>query len=123
MDDALKPTSGIDLALSLSSVSVQGLVVMKMDRTMTKRSRSLSSSAFYGRQGAWRGVNDWCREHGFSEASYYLWRSKLGGLVVSDTKRLKGLATTQTESMWDSSRASALEIFTSGKGLHMLTLD
>lgn len=33
------------------------------------------------------------RQHGFSEASYYLWRSKFGGMSVSDAKRLKGLET------------------------------
>ncbi len=32
-----------------------------------------------------------CRKHGFSEASYYLWRSKFGGMTVSDAKRLKEL--------------------------------
>lgn len=36
-------------------------------------------------------VKDLCRRHGFSEASYYLWRSKFGGLDVSDVKRLKAL--------------------------------
>lgn len=36
-------------------------------------------------------VKDLCRRHGFSEASYYLWRSKFGGLDVSDFKRLKAL--------------------------------
>ncbi len=34
---------------------------------------------------------DLCRRHGFSEASYYLWRSKFGGMNVSDAKRLKDL--------------------------------
>jgi len=38
-------------------------------------------------------VKDLCRRHGFSEASYYLWRSKHGGLSVSDAKRLKELET------------------------------
>jgi putative transposase len=36
-------------------------------------------------------VKELCREHGFSEASYYLWRSKFGGMDVSDAKRLKAL--------------------------------
>lgn len=31
------------------------------------------------------------RRHGFSEASYYLWRNKFGGMSVSDAKRLKEL--------------------------------
>lgn len=36
-------------------------------------------------------VKDLCRRHGFSEASYYLWRAKFGGLSMSDAKRLKVL--------------------------------
>jgi putative transposase len=32
-----------------------------------------------------------CRKHGFAEASYYLWRSKFGGMDVSDASRLKAL--------------------------------
>ena len=36
-------------------------------------------------------VAELCRKHGFSEASYYLWRSKYGGMDVSDAKRLKAL--------------------------------
>ena len=36
-------------------------------------------------------VKELCRTHGFSEASYYLWRSKFGGMSVSDAKRLKEL--------------------------------
>jgi len=31
------------------------------------------------------------RKHNFSEASYYLWRSKFGGMDVSDAKRLKAI--------------------------------
>ena len=36
-------------------------------------------------------VQDLCRRHGFSEASYYAWRSKYGGMDVSDARRLKAL--------------------------------
>ena len=38
-------------------------------------------------------VKELCRKHGFSEASYYLWRSKYGGMDVSDARRLKALET------------------------------
>lgn len=41
-------------------------------------------------------VKELCRRHGFSEASYYLWRSKFGGMSVSDVKRLKELETENT---------------------------
>ena len=36
-------------------------------------------------------LKELCRKHGFSEASYYLWRSKFGGMDGSDAKRLKAL--------------------------------
>ncbi len=36
-------------------------------------------------------IAELCHKHGFSEASYYLWRSKFGGMSVSDDKRLKEL--------------------------------
>ncbi len=36
-------------------------------------------------------VKEPCRKRGISEASYYLWRSKFGGMDVSDAKRLKAL--------------------------------
>ena len=36
-------------------------------------------------------VKDLCRKHGFSEASYYLWRSKFGSMTVPGAKRLKAL--------------------------------
>jgi putative transposase len=34
---------------------------------------------------------DLCRKHGISEATFYAWRSKYGGMEVSEAKRLKGL--------------------------------
>ena len=36
-------------------------------------------------------MKELCRKRGFSEASFYLWRSKYGGMNVSDAKRLKAL--------------------------------
>jgi putative transposase len=38
-------------------------------------------------------VKELCRKHGFSKASYYLWRSKFGGMDVSDAKRLRSPVT------------------------------
>ena len=34
---------------------------------------------------------DLCRKHGISDATFYKWRSKYGGMEVSDAKRLRGL--------------------------------
>jgi len=36
-------------------------------------------------------ASDLCRRHGISDATFYNWRSKCGGMKVSDTKKLKGL--------------------------------
>ena len=36
-------------------------------------------------------VVDLCRKHGMSDASFYKWRSKYGGLEASELKRLKAL--------------------------------
>ena len=34
---------------------------------------------------------DLCREHGISDATFYKWKAKFGGLTVSDAKRLKAV--------------------------------
>jgi putative transposase len=34
---------------------------------------------------------DLCRKHGISEATFYNWKSKFGGMDVSEAKRLKAL--------------------------------
>lgn len=36
-------------------------------------------------------VVDLCRTHGISDATFYNWRTKYGGMEVSDAKRLKQL--------------------------------
>ena len=40
---------------------------------------------------AGRKVEDVCREQGISAATFYTWRSKYGGLELSEAKRLKAL--------------------------------
>jgi putative transposase len=42
-------------------------------------------------------VKDLCREHGISEATYYNWKAKYGGLEASDLKRLKEVETERTK--------------------------
>ena len=34
---------------------------------------------------------DLCRKHGISDTTFYKWRSKYGGMDVSDAKKLKAL--------------------------------
>ncbi|GIT89541.1 transposase [Roseobacter sp. OBYS 0001] len=37
------------------------------------------------------GAKELCRKHGVSDATFYKWRSKYGGMEVSDAKKLKAL--------------------------------
>ena len=58
-----------------------------------KRSKFTESQiAFVLRQGEeGTPVGEICRKAGISEASFYSWRKKYGGLVPSEMKRLKQL--------------------------------
>lgn len=38
-------------------------------------------------------IADLCRKHGISDATYYNWKAKFGGMSVSDAQRLKALET------------------------------
>ena len=58
---------------------------------MKKRFTEEQIIGFLREAEAGLAVAELCRRHGFSEASYYLWRSKFGGMNVSDAKRLKEL--------------------------------
>ena len=58
---------------------------------MKKRFSEAQIIGFLREAEAGLPVKELCRRHGFSEASYYLWRSKFGGMNVSDAKRLKKL--------------------------------
>jgi putative transposase len=42
-------------------------------------------------QESGRSVRDICREHAIAEGTFYQWKNKYGGMIVSDVKRLKGL--------------------------------
>ncbi len=58
-----------------------------------KRSR-LSEEQFIGilkEHQAGVSAADLCRKHGISAATFYKWRSKYGGMEVSDAKKLRAL--------------------------------
>ena len=42
-------------------------------------------------------VAELCRKHGMSDATFYNWKSKFGGLEISEAKRLRALETENTK--------------------------
>ena len=42
-------------------------------------------------------AGDLCRKHGISDATFYKWRSKYGGMDVSDARKLKALEDENTK--------------------------
>ena len=63
---------------------------------MKKRFTEEQIIGFLREADAGMPIKELCRKHGFSEASYYLWRSKFGGMSVPDAKRLKELESENT---------------------------
>lgn len=60
---------------------------------MKKRFTEEQIIGFLKQAEAGVAVKELCRQHGFSDASFYNWRAKFGGMEVSDAKRLKELET------------------------------
>ncbi|KIF80625.1 transposase [Noviherbaspirillum autotrophicum] len=58
---------------------------------MKKRFTDEQIIGFLKEADAGMPVTELCRKHGFSDASYYKWKAKFGGMEVSDAKRLKAL--------------------------------
>lgn len=58
-----------------------------------KRSRFTEEQiiAVLKEQEAGTATAELCRKHGISQATFYSWKAKLGGMDVSEAKRLKGL--------------------------------
>jgi len=58
---------------------------------MKKRFTESQIVAAIKKQEAGIAVKDICREVGISEATFYNWKAKYGGMEASDVKRLKEL--------------------------------
>ncbi|WP_144408683.1 IS3-like element IS407 family transposase [Burkholderia mallei] len=58
---------------------------------MKKRFTEQQIIGFLKEAEAGMPVKELCRKHGFSDASFYTWRAKFGGMEVSEARRLKGL--------------------------------
>ena len=65
-----------------------------MKRSRFTQARSVKRIKVIGvlkEQQAGAAAAELCRKHGIGEATFYKWRSKYGGMEVSDAKRLRGL--------------------------------
>ena len=87
---------------------------------MKKRFSEEQIIGFLKQADAGMPVKELCRQHGFSDASFYLWRQKFGGMEVPDAKRLKALEGENArlkkllaEAMLDN---EALKVVVRGKG-------
>ncbi|SDJ62273.1 putative transposase, partial [Dyella jiangningensis] len=58
---------------------------------MKKRFTDEQIIGFLKQAAAGAPIKELCRKHGFSDASFYLWRKRFGGMDVPDAKRLKTL--------------------------------
>ena len=86
---------------------------------MKKRYTDEQIIAFLKQAEAGTPIKELCRKHGFSDASFYLWRRRFGGMSVPDAKRLRELESENAklkkllaESMLD---VEALRVVTRGK--------
>lgn len=58
---------------------------------MKKRFTDEQIIGFLKEAEAGTSVKELCRKHGFSDAAFYGWRSRFGGMEVADAARLRNL--------------------------------
>ena len=64
---------------------------------MKKRFTDEQIIGFLKQADAGVAVRELCRQHGFSDASFYTWRAKFGGMTIPDAKRLRDLEAENTQ--------------------------
>lgn len=86
---------------------------------MKKRFTEEQIIGFLKQAQAGVAIKDLCRKNGFSDATFYTWRRKFGGMEVADAKRLRELESENAklkkllaESMLD---IEALQVVVKGK--------
>lgn len=61
---------------------------LNMKKTLFRETQIIS---ILNHQESGRCVRYICREHTIAEGTFYQWKNKYGGMIVSDVKRLKEL--------------------------------
>jgi len=74
------------MQVSLSVVDYGQEDVMKKSRWTVEKIVSILKESEAG-----MAVGELCRKHGMSDATFYNWRKKYGGMSVPDARRLKEL--------------------------------
>jgi putative transposase len=64
---------------------------LKGEAGMKKRFTEEQIIGYLKQAEAGVAIKDLCRKHGFSDAAFYTWRRKFGGMDVADAKRLREL--------------------------------
>lgn len=64
---------------------------------MKKRFTEEQIIGFLREADAGLAIKELCRKYGFSEASYYGWKAKFGGMSVSEAQKLKALEAENTK--------------------------
>jgi putative transposase len=62
-----------------------------LSRLRTKNPKGLGATLTLKEHEAGAKTADLARKHGISEATFYNWKAKFGGMDVSEAKRLKAL--------------------------------
>ena len=74
-------------------MSASVIFFLTLNGTTMKRTRFTETQivSILKKQEAGLKVSDICREHGISDATFYNWKAKYGGMEVRDVKKLKQL--------------------------------
>ena len=67
------------------------LVAKPSTRYTYRSGKSVRTSGATSEHQAGFSAAELCRKHGISDATFYNWRSKYGGMEASEAKRLKAL--------------------------------
>jgi putative transposase len=70
---------------------INTLILVYREAGMKKRFTEEQTIGVLKEADAWGKVTELCRRYGISDVTYYNWKAKFGGMIVSDAQRLKAL--------------------------------
>ncbi len=81
------------MTCSPETPSVLGRVLFSIEETDMRKGRFTEEQIIKAlkEHAAGMSASDLCRKHGVSDATFYKWRSRYGGMEISDARKLKAL--------------------------------